>query len=348
MSILVCLVSQQAMANVIPALELRPEKVVLLSTSREMNTAENIKIVLDESGIDTEIFRELISPYHLDKIDNAIKKIFKEYSNDLILNATGGTKPMAITAFEIFKENNLPVIYYDPDHHSIMSLTNNSVPEKVKYKINIKSYLKSYGYEIFEEATATGRAESKEKFFAGFDETRFIEFSLFLDYLRRNYQLNETRINLSLTGFTFNKNYDIIRIIDDKSKESLKYDLSNFDYGNWLEDYFYLKLKNDGYDDVKYAVKFESNGVNNEIDVIATKDCKLYLYSCKSGKSEQKDIMQIDTLRKLAGGIFGKAFFLSTNNFGEGLIQRAKILNVNLLTGVEIYNHGFKLREVGD
>jgi len=348
MSILVCLVSQQAMANVIPALELRPEKVVLLTTSREMGTAENIKKVLNESGIDTEIFHDLISPYNLDKIKLIIRKLFDEYKNDMILNVTGGTKTMAISAFEIFKENNKPVIYYDPDHHSIMSLTNNSEPEKVKNKLDIKSYLKSYGYEIYEEGTTKGRAESKEKFFAGFDETRFIEFSLFLDYIRKNYQLNEPRINRSLTGFTFTKNFDVIRIIDDKSKESLQYDLSTFAFGDWLEDYFYLKLKKENYDDVKYAVKFKTNGIENEIDVLASKDCKLFLYSCKSGKSEQKDLMQIDILRKLAGGIFGKAFFLSTSNLGEGSIQRAKILNVNLLTGVDIFNYGSQSRQVGD
>lgn len=348
MSILVCLVSQQAMANVIPALELRPEKVVLLSTSREINTAENIKKVLDSAGIDTEIFRDLISPYNLEEIKVNIRKLIDEYKDDLILNVTGGTKTMAISAFEIFKEQNKPVIYYDPDHHSIMSLTSDLEPEKVKNKLQIKSYLKSYGYEIYEEGTSSGRAESKEKFFESFDETRFIEFSLFLDYIRKSYQLNEPRINRSLTGFTFNKNYDVIRIIDDKSKESLQSDLSNFDYGNWLEDYFYIKLKKENYDDVKYAVKFESNGVRNEIDVMATKDCKLFLFSCKSGKSEQKDLMEIDILRKLAGGIFGQAFFLSTSVLGEGSKLRAKILNVNLLSGADIFNYGFRSRQVGD
>lgn len=339
MSILVCLVSQQAMANVIPALELRPEKVVLLSTSREINTAENIKKVLDSAGIETEIFHDLISPYNLDKIKLIIRKLFDEYKDDITLNVTGGTKTMAISAFEIFKEKNKPVIYYDPEHHSIMSLTTGSEQQKVKYKIDIKSYLSSYGYKILKEETNSGRAELKEKFFSGFDETRFIEFSLFLDYIRKSYQLNETRINRSITGFTFTKNYDVVRIIDDKSEEFLQFELLNFNYGDWLEDFFYLKLKKENYDDVKYAVKFESNGVRNEIDIMATKDCKLYLYSCKSGKSEQKDLMEIDILRKLAGGIFGKAFFLSSSVLAEWSIQRAKMLNVNLLTGADIFNY---------
>lgn len=340
MSTIVCLVSQQAMANVIPVLELKPEKVILLSTEKEFNTALSIKNVLDKMGIETEIFHDKISPYKLDKIRNAVDKLFADNSNELILNATGGTKPMAITAFESFKEKNLPVIYYDPDHHSIMQLNSKAEPKKVTYKINAESYIKSYGYEITFEETNSGRAESKEKFFSNFDETRFIEFSIFLDYIRKSYQLNEPKINRSLTGFTFSKNYDVISIIDEKTKEKLKYELTNFSYGDWLEDYFYLKLKNKNFDDVRYGVKMMKDGVYNEIDIIATKDCRLYLYSCKSGKSEQKDLMEIDTLRKLAGGIFGKAFFLSTSKLGEGTIQRAKILNVNLLTEQEIFNYG--------
>lgn len=337
MKTLICLVSKQAMANVIPALEMKPDKVILLSTSEEKNTAFNIQNVLLKNRINTVIYKDLISPYKLEKIQKAINKIIASKDSEFILNVTGGTKIMAITAFEVFKENNLKVIYYDPDHHQIMKLYPGHSDEKVKLIISIEDYLLSYGYKIIEDLTNSGRAESKQKLFNAFNETRFSEFIYFLDFVKKNYQLNEPKIYRTIFDFRFNKNYDTITITDLKSREKIKYELSEFKIGDWLEDFVYLKLKNKGYDDIKYGVKIKNGKVVNEIDVIASKNCRLCLFSCKSGKSDQYDIMQLEILRKLAGGIFGKAFFIATDISHALLVDRAKSLNIPLLNEKDIF-----------
>ena len=338
MKTLICLVSKQAMANVIPAFEMKPGKVILLSTSEEKNTAFNIQNVLLKNRINTEIYKDLISPYKLEKIQKAINKIIALKDSEFILNVTGGTKIMAITAFEVFKENNLKVIYYDPDHHQIIKLYPGHSDEKVKLIISIEDYLLSYGYKIIEDLTNSGRAESKQKLFNAFNETRFSEFIYFLDFIKKNYQLNEPKIYRTIFDFRFNKNYDTVIITDLKSKQSIKYELSEFKIGDWLEDFVYLKLKNKGYDDIKYGVKIKNGKVVNEIDVIASKDCRLCLFSCKSGKSDQYDIMQLEIIRKLAGGIFGKAGFFASINANKNLKERAKALNVELIDEKSLFN----------
>jgi hypothetical protein len=319
------------MANVIPSLEIKPEKVILLTTSEESNTARNIKKVLENNKVKTEIFPGFISPYKLDKIKKSVEKIISGKGSEYILNVTGGTKTMAITAFEVFKENNMDVVYYDPDHNEIISMHPEKNPFKVNLKISIKDYLQSYGYIIKEEMTASRRAESKINFFKSFGETRFSEFIHFIDYIKRNFSLSETKIYKKIFDFSFNKNFDEVIIKDFKSGEKVKYELKNFKFGDFLEDFVYLKLKEKDFDEIKYGVKLSNGKVKNEIDVIAVKDCRLYLYSCKSGKSDQYDIMQLDILRKLAGGIFGKAGFFASINANDSLKERAKALNVELI-----------------
>jgi len=337
MKTLICLVSKQSMANVIPALEIKPDKVILLSTAEEKNTALNIQNALAKNNINTDIHKDLISPYKLDKIQKAINKIIAADNSEFILNVTGGTKIMAITAFEIFKENNLKVIYYDPDHHQIMKLFPGYSDEKVKLTIKIEDYLLAYGYKITEDLTNSGRAESKQKLFNAFNETRFHEFIYFLDFIKKNFQLNEPKIFKTIFDFRFTKNYDAITITDLKSKQNVKYGLPEFKIGDWLEDFVYLKLKNKGYDDIKYGVKIKNGKVSNEIDVIASKNCRLCLFSCKSGKSDQYDIVQLEILRNLAGGIFGKAFLITTDISRNLITDRANALKIPILNEKDIF-----------
>jgi len=120
MSTIVCLVSRQSMANVIPVLELHPSEVILLRTKQESKVALNIQRLFVSKNIKTRIYKSYIDPYDLETVKSACREIINESETNIILNVTGGTKTMAIAAYEIFKSSDKRILYYDPIHHIII------------------------------------------------------------------------------------------------------------------------------------------------------------------------------------------------------------------------------------
>ncbi len=71
---------------------------------------------------------------------------------------------------------------------------------------------------------------------------------------------------------------------------------------------------------------------DNEVDLMFVHSARLYLVSCKSGEFSKKDLIEIESLKSLAGGTFRKAFMLSLKPYSDAIIARAKQLRVKLLT----------------
>lgn len=331
MKTIVCLVSHQPMANAIPVLELTPDKVILIRTKQEKKIAENLRILFEKKKIKTEIYNKFIDPYELEKVKAVCRQIINENEGEVVLNVTGGTKPMAIAAYEIFKSSDKKIIYYDPVHHCIMTMNPmETIKNPIKLKLNIEDYLLGHGYEIISDVNKTGRAEKKERFLKGMNYKRFNEFMIFYSEVKNKNPLSKPRFDYARHGFKFNKSMDRITIIDEVTGEKIKTDLSNYNFGDFLEDLLYIKLKNLKHDDIKYSVKISKDNVKSEIDVLLTNDCKLYLYSCKDkARTDKYDLFEIEVLRNVAGGTFGKANFIVTKD--DEYIQRvAGNLNISV------------------
>jgi len=80
------------------------------------------------------------------------------------------------------------------------------------------------------------------------------------------------------------------------------------------------------------GVKIQSDRqVSSEIDTIVLKDFKLYLISCKSGKKDnQFDLFQLETIRNISSGTFGKGLFVSVNESSESFLKRAAELQIKV------------------
>ena len=113
------LVSGQPMPNFLPILnpELKPDAVTLMVSDKMRNQAIWLKDEIVKYGV--EILPDLeigeneadvakIQEYLIDWVDKN-----EELSKNSVLNATGGTKPMAIAAQEVYRMNERPVFYVD-------------------------------------------------------------------------------------------------------------------------------------------------------------------------------------------------------------------------------------------
>jgi len=330
MNTMFCLVSRQAMANVLPVMMYKPHNVILFATPEEKRTANNLEKLFQKKGI--AVFRkDDLNAYDYISFKSMIKEqLNKITDSDVCLNVTGGTKLMALAAYEAFAENNKKIIYCDTEHKHIISLFPEYKIEELNAELSIEDYLISYGYSIKEIKDV----EIIKKFYPLFEfiihRNLIKDFINLLKKVRERNISDSPRFNLQSNdnNFLFAKNYDNYSIHFDKKNISLN--SSNFKLGDWLEYYVYYILKEKYNLEPLSGVKIVSDeGIENEIDALVLKDYKLYNYSCKSGKVDnQFDLYQLETLRNITSGTFGKGVFVSVIKGSKRFRDRAKELNI--------------------
>lgn len=339
MKTIICLVSRQAMANVIPVLELKPQKVMLLITKEEEMVALNLRKLFSKYNIDTIIFNKKLDAYDIDDVKKVCMDVIRKSDDEVILNLTGGTKTMAVAAYEIFRSVDKKIIYHNPVGRKLIFLNPLNHPDiEVSLKINVEDYLLAHGYKITEEKTSSGMAEKYIKLFKNFDKSRFSDFIDFYNYSKKEIKLEDPKVSKQFKDFNFSKSYDKITLIDKKNNIKLNFSLSGFNFGDWLESLLFLTLKEKYYpDDIKYSVKVKKGGISSEIDVMFTRDCRLYLYSCKDKKKTTKsDIYEIEVLRNVTGGTFGEANLVLTND-NPYLVSLGKQINIKTFNIKELF-----------
>ena len=330
-----CLVSRQAMANVLPVFMYKPTDVVLFTTPEENLCANNLEELFSSKNIKVSRIDNL-DAYDYIKFKEAVKtQLEKINSNDVVLNVTGGTKLMALAAYEAFAEKDKTIIYCDTEHQSIINLFPNYSLTELRAELSIEEYLKAYGFKITEY-----KGSIKEYYFGLFEfidnENLMKSFVNLNTNIRVRIGREETKftVNSQDHKFQFQKNYDnYILTYGSKPKHTLRIDFNDFKTGDWLEYYIYYKLKYKENLSPLIGVKINNpDGVENEIDVMVIKDFRLYIYSCKTGKKDnQFDLFQLETLRNITSGTFGKGIFVTSNQHSEKFLKRARELSISVI-----------------
>ncbi|NWF89086.1 MAG: DUF1887 family protein [Ignavibacteriaceae bacterium] len=341
---LFCLVSRQAMANVLPVLMFEPSNVILFTTPEEHLCAENLEKLFKAKGIKVKRNNGL-NAYDYIRFKEAVKNQLESIEGETWLNVTGGTKLMALAAYEAFAEKDKKIIYCDTEHQKIITLFPNYDLSELKANLNIEDYLSSYGYSIVE----TKKMEHQKDYFELFS---FIEttnsMSSFIDMFTKireelssenKVQQPKFTVNSKEQLFQFQKNFDKCFIQFSKQKKNpIKIELSDFRSGDWLEFYVFFILKKKENLCPLIGVKIKNQeGVENEIDVMVLKDYRLNIYSCKTGKKDnQFDLYQLETLRNITSGTFGKGIFVTANKHSEKFLNRAKELSIKV---IQVHNN---------
>jgi hypothetical protein len=100
--ILLSLVGEQPIPVLLVARALKPQQHLLCYTHTTERVAANLASMLPGSEM------QAIEPYDLSKAHSQIASLV---TNETILNLTGGTKPMAMAAYEAARSSRLPVVY---------------------------------------------------------------------------------------------------------------------------------------------------------------------------------------------------------------------------------------------
>ncbi len=352
-----CLVSDQQIVNIIPILyeDTRPQ-VVLLLVSRTMKAkSEILKNCLKDLGC--RVYSRTIEDYDISSIKDQVLQALQQFKDKTVaLNITGGTKIMALGAFEamITASKNNQVFYLDSVNQQVLQLFPVFASQSLPELLDVPTALQSYGFSIKADSSSSLDRDTKK-----LTEYLIQNVSIYARPLAKlNYYTSKAGKVENLSVKLENKdNHD--KYFLDLIELFKKYKLLIFDgsqkirfpneasrlyvNGGWLEDYVLeqvkgLKLTEDIYDCRSNLRVKSPNKVENEIDVAFTAKNRLHLIECKTvnyqshrnlAKGDQA-AYKLDSIRDMMAGTFGKAIIVSYQKMTKHDRQRCQDLGISL------------------
>jgi len=365
----VCLVSAQAAANLLPALdgELRPRKVLLLVSRKMVPRSEALEGVLKEAGIEAERI-EVDDEHDFSRIQEVVLDVAERYEKDRVaLNVTGGTKLMALAAHSVATTAEWEVFYVDLDTDEAITLGEEQRRKRLNSKLRLPHYLRAYGYSVPGEfrsswsdscvvelaqtlVVQTGslqravarlnaiakRAEDNNRLREGLEPGQLDEYGF--EALLRHF---ETAGVLVLKG-------NDVEFASEAHRALAK--------GGWLEQHVFRVVTSLA-DDLGIRDKAmnlcvtDRDGVKNELDVAFIARNRLFVIECKTGRLEGLRAEKAnDALFKLAeicrrvGGLGTRAMLVSYRALEDAEVRLARALGVELVHGSELIRLDEKLK----
>ena len=353
----ICLISGQPTPNLVPALspDMCPKKVIMLVTREMTEQAGYLKNVLRKYGVLTD--EEMIeNAYDIGAIQKQIEELIGKLQQEkdapsIVLNLTGGTKPMAIAAQTACFYNDIPYFYIRPDTNEVQLYTpadNDMQTSQISSKLKLADYLGVHGFSL----------KPKESSNIFNDKTRqvlqdLITFqSVFSDAVGKLNSLAEKAKETLSTPITEqDRTPNLDKLLDNfqaagilsVSGDTLRFpnkEARSFVNGGWLEDYVFdivcdLPLQ----DCQKNCEVFRQSqfASKNEIDVAFMAKDRLYLIECKTRNFTRDEEIGQNTLYKLnsllpdLGGLKTRGMLVSYRKLDDATRKRAKDNNIEVI-----------------
>jgi hypothetical protein len=375
----VCLVRDSAAANITPALDpaFKPDEVILIHSPAQQDRVDALTTVLRPAGI--TVSSCLIDDEHnIEHIrDRVLELLLTREGASVALNASGGTRPMSIGAYEIFHELGQPVFYVNPRNDRVTWLHRRDEPsfdlanqiklpaflgahgatvENMGPRDGVSSRLRQLTTELVAEAEALARPLATLNWLAQKAERELISPSL-SDGQRRWPEFNALLDRLA--------EEKVLELRGNRLHFASEEDRF-FVNGGWLEVHVFgavygLPRSETGVQDVGRSVEVVREGtgkpVKNELDVAFLANNRLYIIECKTKRfhSDEKSVgldtpgadtlYKLDTLKTVLGGARAEVMLVSFNALSRWDQQRAHDLDITLCSARELPRLQAKLRQ---
>lgn len=366
----VYLVSAQATPNLTPALDpaTRPRRVVLVVSPDMAGRAEWL----------AEVLRGRVGAVDLWPIDDAwdieaihlrlIELLDAEQARDpdatILLNATGGTKPMSIAAYEEFRSRGLPIFYVLPEQDRLVWLHNPAgwEPRDLADRVAIEPFLQAHGARPTcpprRNIPDAAGLELAGELVAGIEDYRGplaalnglakgAERSLVSEPLYGDEGPLQDLIDL-FERYRYLRRGDGGRLVFPSEEARF------FVNGGWIEGYVFdavrrVRAGDATIQDVAHGVKVEreqgGETVPNELDVVFLRNNRLHIIECKTRRLPghrgedgpgAEALYKLEALRDLMGGLQARAMLLSFQDLGRHDRTRAADLRIHVCAGREL------------
>ena len=360
------LVSNQAVPNITPALDptSRPRAVTLLVSPDMHQQAEWLTDVLRTTGIEVSHW-PIADAWDIQHIRDRVLDWMAAHEEERVaLNATGGTKPMSIAAYEAFRAMDQPIFYVHPERDRLIWMHPAELPAfDLADKIRLPQFLQAHGATLKRQGSDFGVPESRRRL----TETLVRYVKNFEQPLRtlnwaaataERSLVSEPISRASLDHPDWRKLIDLFAAEETLTLEQNRLHFHDeaarfYANGGWLEDHVYglcLSLKRSTpIHDVGRSLEVERQGRNdtipNELDVAFLADNRLYIIECKTARFDQAgrepgkgaDILyKLDTLTDLLGGLQARSMVVSYQQFHDYDRQRAADLRIRVCCGGDL------------
>jgi hypothetical protein len=357
-----CLVSDQAAANLLPALDpaLKPEKVVLVVSSKMRTRAERLSRVLQQHGIAVKSV-DLTNEHDLSATEEDLLRLAEAMpEEDIALNITGGTKLMSAAAQSVASVSDWKMFYVDVDTDQISWLSpKGRADHALTEQLRLRVYLQSYGFDLVEKPRRPQASPEQQKL----TETLLMQIGSLeaplstLNWLAQQAE-NSRRLSIALDAKQQDsrsldallRNFEsagAITVEGNEVKFASKADLG-FVKGGWLELHVMqiihqLSGELGIRDKAANLEVIDSAGVKNELDLACIVRNRLFVIECKTARMDRPEAPKAnDTLFKLVencrrvGGLGTRGMLVSYRDLGESEKKLAVALGIETVCAAEI------------
>jgi hypothetical protein len=288
--ILISLISEQQIPNVLFIKQIKPYYNIFVTTEQMEKIKQSDKIIntlqlkndnVTKIIVDSENIKEII-----EKCESKIKEL--GLNGEFILNITGGTKIMALAAYELAKEFNIKTYYLPRQSTKFIKIypkTENS-NEDIKLELSdftVKEYLNSY---MLTEKDSEPIKLSKTYY--SFDMA-----NLMLENFKNNLLNGPGYEELRKKG----RNKDLKKMSDgiksflntikfkNKNGDKIFKEESRYITGGWFEEYVYYFIKEKcGINEIHIGLKRlkGEQSLENEFDIMFLSGINLHIVECKT------------------------------------------------------------------
>ncbi len=322
MKVHICLMSDQLLANYLPAKQLKPDAVLLVNTKYVLDKKldRRIKTLLELQGIKVTSFSTLAPDENyvqlLEFFDELKTYLQAQPWTDITLNITGGTKLMSLAAYQSLREHCQQIIYVNTQKEQIQLFQRNEFIKLESQLIGVDEYLFVHGVHANEQdvvnegwlKVANSRRLLTEQFvkFANHPDNEWFIGSL-------NFQASNAvkRIRLSNGSYVSKlqeptrkfkavtypasqllqacQDYGLLSYNGKKEITIASIEAAHYLSGIWLEEYCYFLGKELGIHDVRCSQPIiweegssKKKPVDNEVDVLFVPNNRMLIIECKT------------------------------------------------------------------
>ncbi len=365
------LVSAQATPNLTPALDpvTRPARVILLVSPDMRQRADWLEQVLTPRGITIERW-PIDDAWDLEQVQIQVLELLEREQdalgrNDIALNATGGTKPMSIAAYEAFRAYDLPIFYVHPEKDRLIWLQPSGKPAvDLADRIRLQPFLMAHGARV--ESLSTDAIPPALRELTDWLVDNAAQYAKPLATLNWLAHMAESSLSSPRLESWQLRDRGLRKLIDrfasarllKRRGQQLQFPHQEARFyinGGWLEEHvygvlFHLRAELPKIQDVARSldlVRQTNRGeVPNEIDVACLADNRLYLIECKTRQWKGKEagmagaqaLYRLDTLSDLLGGLQARTMLVSYRDLPPYDRQRAADLRIAVCAGRDLRN----------
>lgn len=361
----ICLLSEQPAPNLCPVLDSRfsVQEVVFVTSPQQTKRVPWLEQVLKPRGIKVSTlpvenafaFDELLATLEAEVQQR------KTLGQHLLINATGGTKPMSIAAHMAGFNADVPVFYVQNDH--VYWLNDAPAGQRdfdLEERLRLNAYLQAHGCTLLDSGSPQVPPNHMALFYELIEIPSFAGQLKTLNWLA--YQARNPNLKATLSDKQKN-NQALGALLDKLESAALLKTLGNsvvfageseraLCNGFWLED-FCLKQATEyrqqdaSIQDIQRGVNIKTLGegdkaVKNELDLALLRHNRLYLIECKTRQFKDGEpdaasaLYKLATLSKQIGGNQSRAMLVSFYELRPYDKERARALGVAVVDGPQV------------